>query len=433
MLSPAEAILASWSFPPVVTALDLLATLLYIRGWLAIRPLLPDKFPAWRLACFLSGIATLQIALASPIDAFDAFFLADHMIQHLLLMMIVPPLILLGNPGIPVMRGLPRPLRRALGWLLKHDPLSWLASLFAQPSLCWLLFTISMLGWHLPRFYDLALRSPNWHDAEHATFLLTSILFWWPVIQPWPSRARLPRWGLIPYLLLADFANSALCAFLIFSERTFYPFYTQIPRIAALSVRDDQVIAGAIMWVIGSLAFLIPAVAIAVSLLSPQPRLTSRSRRAHPKATRLQDVILPVLILLLPVAALGYGFGSRGSVDIDGDVPLAHAVSGSLLVTIFAAPQPLPTGANDLAVLLQDAASGRPITDASIEVSATCDGQFACETQAVPQPASNKLLQAATLTFPTPSSWDVRTLVRTGNREFVLHSSVEVKSIVSQR
>ncbi|HKQ87684.1 MAG TPA: cytochrome c oxidase assembly protein [Candidatus Acidoferrales bacterium] len=433
MLSPSQAILLSWTFPPVVTALNLLAALLYLRGWLALRSMLPEKFAPWRAVSFFASLATLQIALASPIDAFDAFFLTDHMIQHLLLMMVVPPLVLVGNPGVPMMRGLPRVARRAVGWLLKHPPVSWIADLISRPALCWLLFTVAMLGWHLPRPYDLALRSSAWHEAEHATFFLTSILFWWPVIQPWPSHARWPRWSLIPYLLLADFANSGLCAFLVFSGRIFYPFYLQLPRIYGLSVENDQVIAGAVMWAIGSLAFLIPAVAIAVNLLSPSRPGAAARRGPRSPATSMRRIILPTLICLLPLAALGYGFGPSDSVDIDGDVPLMHAAGGQLIVTVFAPPQPLSTGSNDLAVLIQDMFSREPISDASVELSATCNGEFTCETQASPRPAANRLLKAATLNFSKPGSWDVTTLVRSGDREFVLHSTVEVKSIVSQR
>ncbi len=425
MLSPSEAALASWSFPPVVSALNILAALLYIRGWLSLHTVVPDRFPAWRLASFLSGVATIQIALASPIDAFDSFFLTDHMIQHLLLMMLIPPLILLGNPAIPMMRALPRAARRVLGWLLKREPLSWLAQVIAKPSLCWFLFTIAMLAWHLPRPYDLALRSPAWHEAEHATFFIMSIFFWWPVIQPWPSRAHLPRWGLIPYLLLADFANSVLCAFLVFSGRVFYPYYLQFPRINALSVQNDQVIAGAIMWVFGSLAFLIPAVGIAVNLLSPAPPVAEPRRGRRVPVTRMRRITLPVLICALPLAALGYGFGAKDSIDIDGDAILAHATSDQLSVTLFGAPH-LSTGSNDLAVLVQDAASGAPILDASVDICATPANGNAGPVHAVPQSAANRLLEATTLAIQRPGAWKIDVRVSRGGQRAAVDSAVEI-------
>lgn len=375
----------------------------------------------------------LQIALASPIDAFDAFFLTDHMVQHLLLMMVVPPLVLLGNPGIPVMRGLPRRMRRVVGWLLKYPPVSSLVEIVGHPALCWFLFTIAMLGWHLPRPYDLALRSSGWHDAEHATFLFASILFWWPVIQPWPSRARWPRWSVIPYLLLADFANSALCAFLVFSERVFYSFYLQFPRVGGLSVENDQVIAGAVMWVIGSLAFLIPASGIAVSLLSPSQPTPITGRARHGRPTWMFRVVMPALICGLPLVALGYGFGARDSVDIDGDVPLMHAASDQLAVTVFASAEPLTTGPNDFAVLVQDAASSQPVLDGNIEMSARAISRIDGEIDGARDAATNKFLEAATLNFPSPGLWDVKAVVRRGGGEFVLDSTVAVKLSVSER
>ncbi|HTZ74868.1 MAG TPA: cytochrome c oxidase assembly protein [Candidatus Aquilonibacter sp.] len=427
MLSPSEAALASWSFPPIVSTLNILAALLYIRGWLSLRLLIPDRFAAWRLASFLSGIATLQIALASPIDAFDSFFLTDHMIQHLLLMMLVPPLILMGNPAIPVMRGLPRGARRVLGWLLKHRPLSWLAQIVTRPAICWLLFAIAMLAWHLPRPYDLALRSPAWHDVEHASFFITSLFFWWPVIQPWPSRAHLPRWGLIPYLLLADFTNSILCAFLVFSGRALYPYYLEFPRINALSVQNDQVIAGAVMWVVGSLAFLIPAVGIAVNLLSPAPPIAQPRRGQRASVTRMHRTVLPVLICALPLAALGYGFGTKDSVDIDGDAILAHARSRQVDVTLFADPQ-LSAGANDLAVLVRDAVSETPILDSDVDISAEPEDGRAHPTGAVPQPASNKLLEAATLDVPKPGIWNIEVHVRRGAQQIIVDSKIDVSA-----
>ena len=117
--------------------------------------------------------------------------------------------------------------------------------------------------------FELALRSELWHAVEHTCFLATALLFWWPVIQPWPSRARWPRWAMIPYLLLADLQNTALSAFLIFCDRVVYPTYATAPRIFGMSALEDQAAAGAIMWVPGSFAFLIPLAVISIRLMSP--------------------------------------------------------------------------------------------------------------------------------------------------------------------
>ena len=112
-MSPvAAAALASWSVPPWATLLLLAIGLVYLRGWRKLPRLRPTHFPRWRLAAFLSGLAALWIAVASPLDAFGALLLSAHMVQHLVLMAVAPPLLLLGAPSAPLLKGLPRAVAR---------------------------------------------------------------------------------------------------------------------------------------------------------------------------------------------------------------------------------------------------------------------------------------------------------------------------------
>src|SRR5262249_33578737 len=120
---------------------------------------------------------------------------------------------------------------------------------------------------------DLALRSTAWHKVEHACFLAASLLFWWPVIRPFPSRPHWPLWAVPVYLLAADLLNTALSAILTFSDRALYRAYLQVPRLFGTTALTDQNCAGVIMWVPGSLVFLIPATVIAMKYLSPGQRL----------------------------------------------------------------------------------------------------------------------------------------------------------------
>src|SRR5262249_38676132 len=124
--------------------------------------------------------------------------------------------------------------------------------------------------WHVPWLYDLALRSDAWHYAQHVCFLAAALLFWYPVVRPYPGRPRWSCWLLLPCLLLADLSNTGLSAVLTFSQRGLYPYYAEAPRLAGISVLDDQSAAGVLMWVPGSLAFLVPLFAICVRLLSGQ-------------------------------------------------------------------------------------------------------------------------------------------------------------------
>jgi cytochrome c oxidase assembly factor CtaG len=264
------AALSSWQIPPWPTAALLLTALLYWRGWRLLRTQMAERFDRWRLAAFLAGLAAIWLALASPLDAFAAWLLQAHMLQHILLTMIAPPLIWLGAPATPLLRGLPDRLAvSGVGPFLAWPALQRAARAAVHPVVAGLGFALAIAVWHLPGPYQLALRAPGWHEVEHLTFVGTALLFWFPVVQPWPSTAQWPRWTMVPYLLLADIENTILAALLAFSDRLIYPAYAAAPRLANLSALGDQAGAGAMMWVVGSAAFLIPAVVIVRELLEP--------------------------------------------------------------------------------------------------------------------------------------------------------------------
>ncbi len=301
----AQAILASWTVDPWVVIALAGAAALYGRGWWALHRQMPERFPRWRLAAFGAGLATLFVAVASPLDAFAGLLLSVHMAQHLLLMLVAPPLLLLGAPLVPLLRGLPpRVAKDGLGPFLAWPALRRATSALLHPLLCWWALVVATWAWHLPAVYQLALRDPFWHEVEHATFLAAALLFWWPVVHPWPSRARWPRWAIPLYLLLADVQNTAFAALLAFSERLLYPVYASVPRLGGRSALDDQVLAGAIMWVPGSLALLVPAAVITLRLLSPRPAPVAR--RIAPRASRAPFDLLRVPVvgtaLRLPAA-----------------------------------------------------------------------------------------------------------------------------------
>ncbi|MFZ4683246.1 MAG: cytochrome c oxidase assembly protein, partial [Terrimicrobiaceae bacterium] len=266
-----SAALASWAFEPLPAFGLLFTALIYSRGWRKLHRQVPARYPVWRLLCFLAGLATLYISFASPLDAFASFLLISHMVQHLLLTMVAPCLIWLGAPQLPMLCGLPRQfVAKGLGPFLQWKGLLNVIHAVMHPAVSWLLFTLSNILWHVPHFYELALGSDGWHQVEHFCFLATALMFWWHVIQPWPGRPYWPRWAMIPYLLLADLQNTALAAFLTFYDRILYPTYENAPRIVSLSPLEDQAGAGVIMWVPGSMAFLLPAAAIAMQLLGPK-------------------------------------------------------------------------------------------------------------------------------------------------------------------
>ena len=264
-------VFAYWDFPPFVCTTLLLVTLVYWRGWLRIRRTRPNLFPDWRLACFLGGVAALVIAVASPLDTFSDRLLFMHMAQHFVLMSIAPPLIVLSAPTVPMLRGLPRWfIRPVIAPLLRTHWLRLFFKFLVHPRTAWILMNAAYIGWHIPVAYEFALSSENWHNLEHACFFFASVLFWWPVIAPWPSHYTGSRWLLLPYLLSADIINTAISALLCFSGRLVYPSYGHQPRVFDITPLNDQVAAGGLMWVFGSIIFLIPAMTITLHLLAPR-------------------------------------------------------------------------------------------------------------------------------------------------------------------
>jgi cytochrome c oxidase assembly factor CtaG/polyferredoxin len=261
----ATAAFASWTFDWSVVSILLAALFLYIRGWLRGRTLIRDQSDQSRLLAFTAGLFIIFLAIESPLDAFDSLFLSAHMTQHLLLMMLAPPLLLLGRPFLPLLRGLPKSfVKEGLGPFLAWPVSKNIGAFLASPPVAWLIFAFMTVAWHLPFCYELALKSSAWHGVQHACFFWSGILFWWPILD---EHSRRPSWIFIPYLLLADMVNTGLSAWFVFSGKLLYPTYDLV-RASNLKAGDDQILAGLIMWVPGSLIYLVPAFLLAMRVFA---------------------------------------------------------------------------------------------------------------------------------------------------------------------
>ncbi len=302
----AAAALSSWSLDTPLLCLLLALTVIYFRGWRILRAERPHRYTACGPVLFASGLAAIFIALASPIDALAGFLLSAHMVQHVLLIMVAPPLLWLGQPVLPLLRGLPRfVFIDALGPFFSWYRLRHAGKAIGHPLVGWCSLAAAIITWHFPRLYELALHSQRWHQPEHACFFWSAMLFWWPVIGVWPSQPVWPKWAMIPYLVLADVVNTGLSAALCFSDHVWYPTYQSVPRLWGISAISDQVTAGAIMWVPGSFAFLMLAV---VKIM----QVAETGRRSHRiKQTPALRVAIPHIRLaarwdLLRAPVVGY-------------------------------------------------------------------------------------------------------------------------------
>jgi cytochrome c oxidase assembly factor CtaG len=278
MPSQVQLVLASWTLPVPLTLAIMLAAFLYLRGWFHLRSVSVTAIPAWRACSFVLGLFLIWVAVGSPLAAFDEELLTVHMVQHLLLMTFAPPLILLGAPVMPLLHGLPRHFAQVVfGPLFRWPPLQWVRRVISQPVFCWLAAVAALVGWHIPAAFTLALQSESWHIVEHACFLGAGFLFWWPVVQPWPSAAVWPRWSILPYLFLATIPCDVLSGFLVFCDRVIYLNYLSTPKLFSISALEDQQCAAALMWTCVTIIYLIPAMILTTRLLATRSSQEDKS------------------------------------------------------------------------------------------------------------------------------------------------------------
>jgi putative membrane protein len=245
--------------------------LVYLRGWLHLRSTSANAISLWRTVSFLLGLLLIWAAVASPIAALDHELLTVHMLQHLLLMTLAPPLIWLGAPFMALLHGLPRPfVHTVIRPFFQRPAVQTAGRALTQPVFCWLAAAAALVAWHIPAIFALGLQSPVWHFTEQASFLAAGLLFWWPVVQPWPSVSRWPELSMVLYLFLATLPCDILSAFLVFCDRVVYPLYFSSPRAFGISVLGDQQCAAALMWTLVTIVYLVAGAVLTMRFLSQQ-------------------------------------------------------------------------------------------------------------------------------------------------------------------
>lgn len=261
--------LASWSIEPPL-AYVAVAGLLY---WLGGRRR-PTRSEPLQAVYFVAGLVTIVLALDSPLDdAADKLFWA-HMVQHVLLLTVAPPLILFGRPWPRMWRALPLGFRTKVGRGLAKSGVGAPVRALARPLPAFLLFNVTTIVWHIPTLYNATLTYNALHLLEHATFFFTGLLFWARIIDPGPLRPRL-EWPLrIAYAGGAMAVCSVIGFWLVSAPNALIAHYVAIAhRPGGISALDDQQIAGGIMWVPGSISYTIAVIYGFYRWMEPESRM----------------------------------------------------------------------------------------------------------------------------------------------------------------
>jgi putative membrane protein len=267
---------SAWS-PRLAVAVPLVIVAgAYAAGWWRLHQR-GAPLSAWRIAAGAGGLATLGLALLSPLDALADLLFTGHMVQHLLLIAVAAPLLLLADPFPALVWALPSPLRGRVGRALRRD--RWLrqtgAVLTALP-VAWTLHVAVVWLWHAPIAYDAAVADRFVHDVEHLAFFGSAALFWWPVIHPAPRlRPRASYAARMAALVLGALQGALLGLLLALSPQLWYASYARTASLWGLTPLEDQAAGGMVMWGVGGAIDMLAVLVLGSRMLAAEDRRTS--------------------------------------------------------------------------------------------------------------------------------------------------------------
>jgi putative membrane protein len=257
-LEPDE-VWSAWNWDPLILLSILIPAWLYLHG---VRSLWEKAGPGRgvslrHILAFIVGLLALFAALISPIDALAVTLFSAHMVQHLLLIMVAAPLLVLGVPPAAQAWAIPSPWRVGLGrWWHRQIILRRAWQAFTNPALVWMLHALAVTIWHIPLFYQAALVNEFVHFLEHASFFFTALLFWMVVFKS-GARGQM-NYGLsMLYVFTMMMYQGVLGALITFSRSPWYPLYEESVASWGMTLLEDQQLAGAIMWVPGNFVYLL--------------------------------------------------------------------------------------------------------------------------------------------------------------------------------
>ena len=270
-------LLLGWSFEQVLV-LPLLA--LGIAWWRligAVDRAHPDHpVPAIRRWSFFAGLLAIAVALQSGIDRYDTTLFSIHMVQHLILTLVGPPLLALGAPITQLLRAAsPATRNRWILPLLRSRPVG----VIGHPVVAWLAFASVMWATHFSPVFDVSLEQPLVHDLEHGLYLAAGLLFWWPVLGLDPAPHRMSHPARILYLFLQMPQNSFLAMAILFADSPLYPHYATLGSPYGIDALADQRLAAGIMWFVGDVIFLVAMLAVLAGWMRSEERGAAAAER----------------------------------------------------------------------------------------------------------------------------------------------------------
>jgi cytochrome c oxidase assembly factor CtaG len=230
----------------------------------------------WQIVSFVAGWLTLVVALLSPVHKLGSVLFAAHMTQHELLMLVAAPLLVLGRVEFVTFWALPLPTRVKLATVKKWRPIARTWAVLSAPLAVWLIHGSVLWIWHLPALYQTTLESEWIHAAQHTSFLLSALLFWWTLIHG--RQGKLGYGAAVAYVFTTALHSSVLGALLTFAPGLWYPIYDGRTAAWGLTALEDQQLGGLIMWVPAGVVFIILGLALFAAWLGESERRLAFSR-----------------------------------------------------------------------------------------------------------------------------------------------------------
>ena len=271
-----------WSTDPVALIGIPLIGILYARGLQSLKET-SRSHHFGRITAFYLGLISLFLALVSPIDYLSGQLFLVHMIQHMILIFFSVPAIQIGAPLVPILRGIPRTLRKqALSPIATSLSIRFILKLFFKPLISWPLFIGSLALWHFPFAFEAALENDVIHFLEHLFFLAGAYVWWWNIIDPYPLKSNLSKLAKVPYIFITIVPGFVLGSFLTFAPTPWYSTYSNTVPTYGISPLEDQQIGGLIMWIPGSFIIATALLLALYSAVRAETQLQMQKEKLYP-------------------------------------------------------------------------------------------------------------------------------------------------------